>query len=266
MFSKRTVKSLAAAAVIGIAGQASAIQIFFSPDNVTAGKVPATPSVPAVANTTGNKLYIWAIPSVADAKVNGLSLNLQPVGTGVAITDHVVYNPTLPLSSNPSTGDPDTRWQTSGNGTIAPATGPGSPNGFYKDAGAAVTEGTGIRNSTNTVYQSDPQKDKVNQAYLIGEITYSTLANFNPATGVDLFLQVGGGAAGDTTGGKITNTTGAGLATFFGTGDASVDGATKGAQSALADAHIGAVGTTPEPTSLALLGLGALGMVRRRKA
>jgi MYXO-CTERM domain-containing protein len=92
------------------------------------------------------------------------------------------------------------------------------------------------------------------RAFYIATLTLNTLA---PGA-TDLFLEVG-----DKT------IAGAGLAgdLFFGLGDAAVvnDGATVGARSALPDARI-VVEPIPEPASLSLLALGALPMLRRRRA
>jgi len=52
---------------------------------------------------------------------------------------------------------------------------------------------------------------------------------------------------------------------FFGSGDASVSGAAAGNTSQVADATISVI-TVPEPMSISMLGLGALGLIRRRKA
>jgi len=284
MFGKK-LQVLAAAAALTVASQTKAITMFFSPTNTgdqSASLGLATTG--AALNdgaSTGNKLYLWALPNSdpGEAKFGTISVNISVSNTagGVNITGFAVDNPTN-ANTNP-------RWATVNNGTLNPAnrTSAAASNGVPLPSYIGVYKASATNGGTSAVNlgfgnatTGDPDKDSVTGAYLFGTLTYDTTAAFNANTGVTLSLQTGGAdAAGpgptDPSGGTIKTDSGVFPTLFFGGNgttdqkgrDAAALANDRGSTSSIPDAFIGKV---PEPGSLALLSLGALGLIRRRKA
>jgi len=268
MFGK-SFKVLAMAAALGLAAKTQAVQFFFSPNG--------TPGLETVTNPTQNTnkgaqntLYIWAIPAAGDGTISGISLNVRVGGAAgdISAMSCIIDNPAT------GAGGSKTRWSGATSGGASTST--RVNNGVYKtnasSSGTSPSIGTGTSQNDGTDFATDTLRDPLNNAFRIGSITYTLAAG---ATGADvpLFMQVGGADAGgpgnsDATGGKIVNHDGTTFNVFFGAGDSvAASSQDKGGESTNGTASTAdAIIKVPEPSSMALLGLGALGLIRRRKA
>src|SRR5438552_1164857 len=242
---RKTLLAIAAAA-LAASTSANAMTIWFSTSNVPGSEgAPANPTV-NLAPGQATTLYVWASPTTADVKINGLALSCDADVAGkISAGGHTVLNPVNTIN------DPDTRWDAVGNGNL-------TASGWAND-NAVATSMLGIRNSSSATYSADPGHDLVQQAYLISSFSFTGTSNGT----THLLMKVGSNT--------ISNTASANVPVFFGAGDTTAGSGNLAGQKsttggvATPDATI-VVGTVPEPTSLAVLGLGALGLVRRRRA
>jgi hypothetical protein len=246
---------IAAAAGVLLSSSAHAAQIFFSLTN-SGTQTPVTNPVLNVAAGTTTNVFLWVrldsdlnndVDNPNPEKINGLGINL------VGDNGTVAHGGSFTIIS------PGTRWDI----PSGSPTGPGSG-----EAGGSAG---------NTIL-AQIARGAITSSGLDGSLAANGTGSDNP----DFIYQriatipIIADAAG-TENVKITTNSKTlsyasgrgGPDTFFGAGDAAVNGSTSGQTSTLADLQIvvtGGVATTPEPASIALLSVGALGLVRRRRA
>lgn len=274
---KKFVAVLAGVALF-VAPANAALRMFFSTIGANQGQslleanpgltLPIARSNPSVAS--GSRLYLWAemITSTPGAtqsqKWNGVSFDV--VVNGGRVTANSLYNY---VRTDPDTGDfLYERWQGVNSGVI-------QANGSVLNANlAAVVRGEGINNGANAAAASNRDlQSEVGVLAEQGQTAGNSRSLIAPAgfsgkavllgfydvaldagsTSASVFLKVG-------TGGIVRQGQTAPEPIYFGSGDegAGILGGSFGTASPNADATI-----TPEPASLALLGLAALALRRR---
>lgn len=259
----RNAKFAVAAAAALFAGVQSAdaarfflsTQAFSNPGQLTTG-VPLVEN-PVIEVAPGNvvQLHLWLQTNTGDF-ISGLGLRYDDTVEGV-VTAASYATPQIswPVDPEDPTAGTVTRWNTPiNNGQL-------NSGGFLvRDTNAVgINAGddprTGLANNLN----DDPTR-KTLPAGTVGGLRAFYVAtltlNANAVGTTDIFLESG-----------TATISGAGLAgdLFFGWGDAAVpqDATVPGMRSASYDARITVI---PEPASLSLLALGALPMLRRRRA
>ncbi|MBK8913545.1 MAG: PEP-CTERM sorting domain-containing protein [Phycisphaerales bacterium] len=256
--------ALAAGLALFVVPANAALRLFFSTGGafsnsvvndvgVAAGDMPAAnggPGNPTVGN--GTILYLWAqmIGPPSSQKWNGVSFDVHVDGGVVA--DRLMYNYTV---VDPDFGDVlYTRWQGVNQGV---GVGTADLTGINL---AAVTSGEGINNGVNAATYDDQseigpvnagtaaQRRALPKSVLLGWVQVQATG---PVASVFLRVGTGGISRAGATGAEPV---------YLGAGDedAGLRGNSFGSQSPMADATV-----TPEPASLALLGLAALAMRRR---
>lgn len=274
---KKFVAVLAGVALF-VAPANAALRMFFSTIGANDGQslldanpgltLPIARTNPAVAS--GSRIYLWAemitsTPGTSQSqKWNGVSFDVAV--NGGRVTANTLYNF---VRTDPDSGEfTYERWQGVNSGTI-------QANGSVLNANlAAVVRGDGINNGANAAAESsrDLQSEVgvlaatgstaavsrsliapagfTGKAVLLG--SYDVALNVGSPS-AQIFLKVG-------TGGIVRQGQTAAESIYFGVGDenAGVLGNAFGVGSPNADATI-----TPEPASLALLGLAALALRRR---
>lgn len=231
----------AVAALFAGVSSAEAARLFFS--NVGPGLTPSVGN-PTITVTEGDtfQLHLWAelSPSGPTEIISGLGISVISTNTSVleATANSIpqvsyfggAFNRWEPVASNPNTG---------------------VLGDLYTNANAVAILALGLG---GTSVFADPTFDASTNSYYVGTTTILATA----AGTTDIFIRTGRGTISFKTGNG-------GPFIFFGTGDDQVDPRTEGVQSQLPDATI-IVEPIPEPASLSLLALGALPMLRRRRA
>jgi len=277
--------SLAALFGLAIAGQAHAAQFFLSTSpTLTAVTAPAAaaltnPTLILPDTSSVGHLYLWvklAPSTVADGtpteNVNSMGLDVvQEGGGGQAAAAHATTYNVFGMTGNPAA---TRRWDVPAPTTVAtPMTGAGESVG-------SPTLAVFRRAAVSTVGLQDPAAagdhdlanspvdatgniyERVADISLIGDAATDAVKN---PLGIPLFIRSNTQTVNYD--GTLPNH---GPNTFFGAGDAAVNATNGngGVQSANPDGFLVVVGggATPEPGSMALLSLGALGLIRRRKA
>lgn len=238
----------------------AALRLFFSTNGafsnnvvnsvpLAAGDLPGAPSNPTVANNT--ILYLWAqmIGPPTSQVWNGISFDVHVEGG--TVQSAVLYNYTV---IDPDFGDIlYRRWQGVNQGT-----GLGTANLVNVNL-AGVTAGEGVNNGPNA-----DDYDKQSEIGFIGPVAgartlpKSTLLGWVRvqalAPQAQVFLRVGNGGIS-----RVGSPSPESV--YLGVGDenAGLSGSSFGQQSPVADAVV-----TPEPAGIALLSIGALGLLRRR--
>lgn len=220
------------------------------------GDLTAVPGVNAdvtLASPGSGWLQVWGINTDASNFITSWGHDVNHSGTaGVSAASYNILNPTVDKAGTVF------RWENSA-ATTSGTLGGGST--IVSGANAvAVSAANGVKNGQTDTYSDG--SDTNNVAYLLAVLEVSA-----SSVGVsELRFAVGAGkitGAGTSAPGSVHfGWTGA----EGGSGDPLVGdangGSTVGATSAVADATITVV---PEPVTLALLGLGGLALIRRRK-
>lgn len=231
----------AAAALFAGVSSAEAARLYFS--TVGQGGSP-TVGNPVITVTEGDsfQLHLWAELSAAGPTeiISGLGISI--VSTNAPVLEATANS----IPQVPYFGGTFNRWE--------PV--PGNPNtgvlgDLVTNANAVAVTALGLG---GTSAFGDPTYDAATSSYYVGTTTISATA----AGTTDIFIKTGQG----TISFKANS---GGPTMFFGTGDAAVDPRTANVQSDGYDARI-VVEPIPEPASLSLLALGALPMLRRRRA
>lgn len=200
-----------------------------------------TPDVLTYANPDGTaasaRYYLFWESHLANMKMNSIDIDIRAVGAG-NISAWNIYNTNISIQ---------TRWNGIGN----------------KTGGAAVSEITqiaminvtqfGVQNNATANTQDPHYNRNVEDG---GSVRGTTLLGWvdvaRTGASVELFIDVGPALIARSGGNPNDRV-------FFGFGDASVQVSPANNTSTAFDARL-----TPEPASLALLGLGALALRRRR--
>ncbi len=233
---KKLFAVIVAGALTGAAfGQADTFRFFFDLSGAAEGSANAGPS----ANTnptvvTSGDLYVYLMYGAADQQFNSISLDFTVTGPGsidaVDVYNHPIVAPSAPTGA---------RWNT------VDETG---------DFDAFRISEFGARNipdmSGDTHFTSGGANDGANGVTLLGKLSVSYTGN--PGDPAAEIRMANGSLTNARQGGSNTDNV------YFGFGDASTKNKV-GRTSADPDAYI-----TPEPASLALLGLGVLALRRRR--
>lgn len=187
-------------------------------------------------NTTGAaRFYLFWESHLASMKMNSIDIDVRAVGAG-SISAWNIYNTNISIQ---------TRWNGIGN-----KTGGASVSEITQIAMINVTQ-FGVQNNATANTQDPHYNRNVEDG---GSVRGTTLLGWVDVVGtnVELFIDVGPALiarSGGTPQDRV----------FFGFGDASVQVSPANNTSTAFDAKV-----TPEPASLALLGLGALALRRRR--
>lgn len=230
----------AAAALFAGVQSAQAVNIWLSTSGQPLPAVEPVVSNPVIDLAPGQSttLYVWIKPggTTADERWTGMSLTTEASTPNVvSASGSVVYQA--------ANEDGDARWNLPINSGALVA------GGLVRDTNAVAVGGPyGIR--LGTISATDSLR--VGTSFLYQAITLTAGQNVGST---NVFIKVG-----DKT---LSNAINADSPVFFGAGDASVSGKIVGAVSTLPDATINVI---PEPASLSLLALGALPMLRRRRA
>ena len=248
---------LAAALSLAIGGQAYATPtFFFSTESESPGiSSPVLELEPGQSQT----LYLWiALGDSNVGQLGGISLSL--VGDdGLAALSSDVKNPEYHEFVDEA-GELKKRWNDPvGSGSL-------NTDGFLVQnmtvigAVAAPGESTvrGLRhadvNPALGFQEADPLSDPELPGFLHAEIEIEVSADAAIGSMLEMFLEVGTGRI---------NTDGEFILVNFGDANVGVDGGVVGSRGSIADATVNVI---PEPGSLALLGIGGLMLLRRRRA
>jgi len=258
-----------------LAGQAQGAQLFFANVPTFANGAAATAAsavnpVFTIPQGTASHIYLWAklaAPAVSGntitEQINALGVDVAQIGGDVAHA--TAYSMT---NTDPATADPDVRWDTPVNSGGLNQPGPvttggesvGHPTLASMRRGAVSTLGLANRRTAATLGDHDAANILGSDGSLYQLVNDITVTG-DTAGSAPLFLRTNTFTIGYATGGPLIN---------FGALDAAVDprNGNGGVVSSLADATLTVVGggATPEPSSLALLGMVGMGLARRRKA
>ena len=230
-----------------VAGSADAgITFFLSDKGLGEGATVANPSVtlPNVGATTS--LYIWAIP---DEKVIGTGMNLISIDSAILEATAVeLYNPVYDIVFGPPLNMTleYKRWKS--------PVGTGAMGDLWTNMNAvAISVDENVTGLDPDFSGADPMYDAVAGAWLFGRVDVEATAEGS----TDLYLTVSSNFIAPAVG------FGADLPVWFGAGETSaLHGESVDVLSEFAD---GSVTVVPEPVTLSILGLGVLGLLRRRR-
>ena len=233
----------AALILLLVVGSANAgITLFLSDKGYDEGASLGNPSItlPNVGATT--TLYIWADVS---EKVIALGMNLVSSDTAILeATANDIYNPTHTGATPPFTVT--YRWGLPvGDGVLGDLVTDINAVAISKELAVAGLD-PGWAYDGYLLYDEDVG------AFLVGEVTIQGTAEGT----TDLYMTVSDNRIAPAVGFSPD------LDVWFGSGDASLLGDSVDVQSAVAD---GTVTVVPEPVTLSILGLGVLGLLRRRR-
>ena len=245
----RTMTKVVSAVVVLllVAGSADAgITFFLSDKGLGEGATVTNPSItlPNVGATTS--LYIWAIP---DEKVIGTGMNLISIDSAILEATAVeLYNPVYDIVFGPPLNITleYKRWKS--------PVGTGAMGDLWTNMNAvAISVDENVTGLDPDFSGADPMYDAVAGAWLFGRVDVEATAEGS----TDLYLTVSSNFIAPAAG------FGADLPVWFGAGETSaLHGESVDVQSEFAD---GSVTVVPEPVTLSILGLGVLGLLRRRR-
>jgi len=258
-----------------LAGQAQGAELFFANTPTFASGAAATAAslvnpVFAIPQGTAGHIYLWAKLAAPAASGNAISEQINALGVDVVESGgDFAHGTAYSMSNNdPNTADPDVRFDTPVNSGGLNQPGPvttggesvGHPILASMRRGAVSTLGLANRRTAAALGDHDAANIIGSDGSLYQLVNDITVTG-DTAGSVPLFLKTNTFTIGYAVGGPLIN---------FGAGDAAVDprAGTGGVTSSVADATLTVVGggATPEPTSLALLGMVGVGLIRRRKA
>jgi len=287
-----------AGAVLACGGAAQGAQIFFSTSATFANGAAAQAAsqinpVVTIPQGTTTSVFLWArVAAPTDqgedpdlAPAHDYTSNERLVGMGIdVVLGTGLSNVAHSHANNYAINNNASRWNGPPSSTAAPNTAQGEFIGGAGDATNALTLARfkrvavgvdGISGVVNALSPAPAPPNDIGAGNIVGSdgAIYQRFATI-PLVGVTAtgtsaadtipdtyFLQTNSVVVGYNPGSPtgVVN---------FGAGDPSVTGraAGGGVRSQLADLSVNVLGTVPEPGSLGLLGVGALSLIRRRKA
>jgi hypothetical protein len=235
----------AAAAVLAMSSSTYAATIFLSDTDTSPVNGVAAPAALTLSPGQTKKVYIYAnVP--ANEQVQAVGVDFFSSNAGLSASNTTVEQPLI-------FGGAIKRWDdTSTSASNSTGQNPNPAGTFLTGIKPFAVSATGLNPA---FVAADP--GVTGGFFRIGSFDLTAAAN---ASGLADLKMV-------TNGLTISYFSGKSGPTFFGTGDAVTGsgGASAGDTSTLPEMVV-TLGTVPEPTSLAFLGLGAMGLIRRRKA